>query len=130
MCILTVSKYEFLPQKYLGLSTIEVKRYADIGLPAVYEAASHSKYAHQSYLVFEWLEEIEFAKSGEDALRLIREAERFGIGLVQMKRGDDGVWRFLHILEPEVRDPSPEECNEFIQERFTAEHARIRAAVS
>ena len=92
LSILTISRYEFLPMIDLELTTVEVKRYSDIGTRAIFEAASHSKYAHQSYLAYEWLDNQTSPQPGPLLEAVQREAERFGIGLIRMTQQAGSKW--------------------------------------
>lgn len=119
----------FVPSKILEVTTVEAKRYEDIGVPAVFEAASHSKFGHQAYLAAEWLEDFQMDESPErDVQDVIKEARRFGIGLLQMKR-DGAAWKVDEILEPVRKNPDPTDCSEFIEQIFEKYHKQLRGAM-
>jgi len=128
--ILTVSRYEFLPTKDIEVTTVEAKRYSDATPQAVFETASQSKFAHQAYLVIEWLEETDMDDSEKESIkRILKEAQRFGVGIIQMKNVS-GRWDFREILEPERQKPDPDDCNTFIEQNFKQYHPQIRAALA
>lgn len=127
--ILTVSSYQFLPTKQMELTTIEAKRYRDATPQAVFETASQSKVSHQSYLVIEWLGETDLDESDNvNAKRILSEAQRFGIGIIQMKK-NRGDWKFREILDPKRQDPDPDDCNWFIGQNFKQYHQQIFGAL-
>jgi hypothetical protein len=128
--ILTVTSYQFLPTKQIEVTTIEAKKYYDATPQAVFETASQSKFAHQSYLVIEWREETDLEDSDNvNVMRILNEARRFGIGIIQMKQNDHGGWDFREILDPQKRIPDPDECNTFIERAFRPHHKQILGAL-
>lgn len=129
VAILTVSGYQFLPTKVVEVTTIEAKRYGDATPQAVFETASHNKFAHQAYLVLEWLEETDMDDiDNENVKRILKEAQRFGIGIIQMKNSR-GRWDFRDIQEPQRREPEPDDCDTFIEQNFKPYHRQIRGAL-
>lgn len=127
--VLTVSGYDFIPQRVLELSTVEAKKYADIGTRAVFETVSHSKFGHQAFSAFEWLEEPDMDdSSNEDVKEVFKEARRFGIGIIQMRRADK-EWDIDIVLDPMRHDPDPADCNRFIEQNFVEAHKQIRSAI-
>lgn len=129
VAILTVSSYQFLPTRQIEVTTIEAKRYSDATPQAVFETASHSKFSHQAYLVIEWLEETNMDDiDNENIKRILKEAQRFGIGIIQMKN-NHGRWDFRDILDPQRREPDPDDCNTFIEQNFKPYHRQILGAL-
>jgi hypothetical protein len=127
--ILTVTKYQFLPTKLVEVTTIEAKRYGDATPQAVFETASHSKFAHQSYLIIEWLEDTNIDDTdNENVKRILKEAQRFGIGIIQMKN-NRGKWEFRDMLDPQRHEPEPEDCNTFIEQNFKPFHKQIQGSL-
>lgn len=128
--ILTISRYQFLPTKQVEVTMVEAKKYGHATLQAVFETASQGKFAHRAYLVIEWLEETDMDQTrDENVTRILKEARRFGVGIMQMKKKEDGQWDFREVLEAERREPEPDECNTFIEQCFKQFHQQIRAAV-
>lgn len=73
-----VSTYELIPKPTVEVTSFEVKRYNEaLDLSNVYEAASHSRWTHYSYLVIEDTK----SKPLEPEPRFLRELSRFGVGL-------------------------------------------------
>jgi len=130
LSILTVSRYDFVPERVLEVTTIEAKRFPDIGPRAVFETASHSKYGHQAYLALEWPEKEDVDDSpDEDVQEVIKEARRFGIGLIQMRKDAGGEWDVDIIIDPVRREPDPADCSGFIEQVFKDKHTQIRHAI-
>ena len=127
--ILTISRYDFVPERVLEVTTVEAKRYPDIGPRAVFETASHSRFGHQAYLALEWPEKQNLDDSpDEDVQEVIKESRRFGIGIIQMRRVT-GEWDISIILEPVRREPDPADCSGFIGQVFKENHKQIRHAI-
>ncbi|TFG08531.1 hypothetical protein EU538_06955 [Candidatus Thorarchaeota archaeon] len=127
--ILTIMKYDFVPSVNLEVITADVWKHGTLVLEAVYETKSHSIYSHRSYLVFEWIKDVDFERSGRDARIILGEAKRLGIGLIEMRPVDEDKWDFRTILDPELNHPELGELNSFIDLRFKDDHTRIRGAI-
>jgi hypothetical protein len=131
LSLVTVASAEFfVPSKTLEVTTVEVKRYPDLDVVAVFEAASHGKFGHQSYLAVEWLESEDMDKPGSSkvATDVLKEAERFGVGVLQMRQREHS-WEVQEVLEPRRSLPDPEECSGFIERVFEEYHKQIRNAI-
>lgn len=128
--ILTIAGYDFIPEQVLELTTVEAKRYDEIGPRAVFETVSHSKFGHQAYLAIEWLDETDIDDSPDENMKeVVREAQRFGIGLIQMKKSEPNKWKCEIVLDPQRREPDPVDCNRFIEQNFVEHHKTIRRAI-
>ena len=131
LAIVTIASAEFfVPSKTLEVTTVEVKRYSELDVVAVFEAASHGKFGHQSYLAVEWLEEKDMDKpeASSIATDVMKEAQRFGVGVLQMRpRGSE--WDVQEVLEPHRNVPDPEDCSGFIEQVFEDHHKQIRNAI-
>jgi hypothetical protein len=128
--VLTVSAYDFIPERVLELTTVEAKKYADIGTRAVFETVSHSKFGHQAFLAFEWLDDVDMDdSSNEDVVEVFKESRRFGIGIMQMKMKEDKTWEIDIVLDSIRHDPEPADCNRFIEQNFAEYHKQIRSAI-
>lgn len=127
--VLTVSGYDFIPQRVIELTTVEAKRFADIGTRAVFETVSQSKFGHQAFLAFEWVKDEDMDdSSSEDVKEVFKEARRFGIGIIQMKKAEKD-WDIDIVLDPVRGDPDPADCNRFIEQNFAEDHKQIRSAI-
>ncbi len=49
-----VSNYPFQHIRKIRVISFEIKQYGKLDISYVFEAASHKRFAHESYLVFEW----------------------------------------------------------------------------
>ncbi len=131
LSIVTVAGAEFfVPNKNLEVTTVEVKRYNDIGVSAVFEAASHKKFGHQSYVALEWLEptDMDKADSSDVASDVLREARQFEVGVLQL-RYKNAALDIQEILEPIRKNPDPSECSAFIERNFKDYTKLIAAAL-
>jgi len=131
LSVVTVATSEFfIPPKTLEVTTVEVKRYSDISVVAVFEAASHGKFGHQSYVAVEWLGPEDIDKS-EDPLAkaLLKEARRFGVGVIQMRPENGAGWNIDERLEPDRLNPDPRDCSQFVEENFEDYARALRNAM-
>jgi hypothetical protein len=131
LSIVTVATSEFfVPSKTLEVTTVEVKRYPDISVVAVFEAASHRKFGHQCYVAVEWLETDDMDSSGDGsvAYSLLREARNFGVGVLQM-RPKSGTWDITEALAADRKNPEPQVCSQFIEEQFSDKAKELRIAI-
>jgi hypothetical protein len=69
----------------------------------VFEAASHSRFAHEGYLVLEWVEK-DFSIDDPRLDQVIRECRRFGIGLMTLEKHYSS-YRIHTRLEAHRREP-------------------------
>jgi hypothetical protein len=84
-----VSRYEWLPDIAVEVSTYEVKQAADAkDLEIVYETAAHGRWAHRASLVVEQSGDTEPVPQP-----IVEELRRFRLGLYAMRRRPDGPKR-------------------------------------
>jgi hypothetical protein len=109
--LVSVGNYTYVPGKILEVITFEVKPEDAYGLEGVYETASHSVFAHKSYLALhlpEHQDETDFLE------RLEKEAVHFGVGLVTF--GDPAKFDTFEVrVEPVHKIPSPRDTNDFLR---------------
>jgi hypothetical protein len=109
--LVSVGNYTYIPGKSLEVTTFEVKPEDAYSVEGVYETASHSAFANESYLALHMREEIE----PEILERLEKEAVRFGVGLVTF--GDPANWDSFDVrVEAEHKIPSPRDVNDFLNQ--------------
>ena len=109
-----VSTYELIPRPTIEVSSFEVKRYNDaLDLSSVYEAASHSRWAHYAYLVVE----DSASKSLTPSPRFQQELSRYGVGLLKMSRVD-ATYQIKEDVEPIRQSPSDADLNEMLEQFF------------
>jgi len=119
--LVQVNRFDYITMPQIEASSFEVKRYEDaVNIDSVYEAASHSRWVHSSWLVAEDSE----TNPRQFSDRFRTELERFGVGLMTMKKVDN-KYRFTVVLDPEYRSPEPKEMDEFLQYFFMEEGGRV-----
>ena len=111
----TVANFEYLPGASVEVSTYEIKRYGEADkIESVYEAAAHGRWAHRASLVVE-----SFADESPVSASVMAEVQRLGLGLYVVSHRPEG--RGLaprEVLQPEAREPDPENLDELLQDFF------------
>jgi hypothetical protein len=108
-----VNRFEYLPGCTLDVTTFEVKRYKDAeDLASVFEAAAHTRWANNAYLVIE-------VPDPEDPIaeRITSELARFHIGLLTIYR-KNGSFECDEKLEPIRQNPDPKEQDTLLKMFF------------
>jgi hypothetical protein len=116
-----VSRFEFLPQRSVQVSSFEVKRYQNADLSSVYEAASHQRWAHYAYLVIIIPEKTTPISENIDA-----EASRFGVGLMIAYREDSSGYVIETKAEPKRQNPDPKDLDRMIADYFSDDEKTLR----
>ena len=124
-----VNRFMMLPQRNCQVTSFEIKRAGEFGLPSVYETTAHQRWTHYSYLVLEVAnEETELAED------LVSECARFGIGL--MKAFQDVKTKDYvldEILHPHRQNPEPKEVDkmliDFFRELDESEEQKFKDAI-
>ena len=117
-----VSTYDLVPNPDVEVTSYEVKRYSDaLDLANVYEAASHSRWTHFTYLVVENLEPQPLVLSE----RFERELVRYGVGLIKMLK-QNGAYKFEETLEPQMQEPEPKDLDELLKTFFADDAKNLR----
>lgn len=109
-----VTTYEYLRQRDVVVTTYEIKRYTpQMDNSWVFEAASHSKGAHHSYLVVETIEE---KVTDEPPEELFPDLRQFGIGFGWLYlNSKTKEYEFNEVLEPDRKQPIPEDENNLLK---------------
>lgn len=116
--LVALRSYPFIPGKTIEVITFEIKPWYYLGVEGVFETASHSAFAHRSYLMIHAPQTIEDLEPYE---RVARESERFGVGLVTFE--DPANWDTYNIrLDAEHSAPDPSAMCEFISQQLTREN--------
>jgi hypothetical protein len=121
VCQVSVRNLRYLGQKVVEVTTFEIKT-SDCDVRAVYEALSHSRRAHRSYLAI-YLP----ADNGEIQERLDRikvECARSGVGLLLFAKPGD-LSTFVTVVEPRANWVDLSEVDEFISTQI-ADKEKIR----
>jgi hypothetical protein len=120
VALAVVKTYQHIPGKSLELVTFEIKPAGAFGIEGVFETASHSSYAHRSYLAL-------YTPKGapltdhDNRERLERECTRFGVGLWTFEDPKD--WDTFDILvEPTFHPPDPGSTDDFIFGQLSKEN--------
>jgi len=117
-----VNTYELVPHPDVEVSSYEVKRYGDASnLSSVFEAASHSRWAHFTYLVVEDSETAPLALSE----RFEQELLRYDVGLIKMFK-HDGSYKFVEDLEPSFQPPESKDLDELLKGFFASDGKNLR----
>jgi hypothetical protein len=116
--LVAVRTYQFTPGKRLEVITFEIKPSVDSALEGVYEALAHSAFAHRSFLA---VDQREFKGEGEvPNERIIQECTRHGVGYIAFEDVVD--YNTYDIICPaKLRDPDPEEVDNFIKKQISPE---------
>ncbi|MEW6411973.1 MAG: hypothetical protein AB1483_05800 [Candidatus Zixiibacteriota bacterium] len=118
--VISVRTYEFIPGKILDVTTFEIKPANDLDVKGVFEAASHSRFAHKSYLAVHLPDG---KKESDDFKNLQKECERFGVGFIYFEKSDD--WTTWEIVtDPDRKNPAPEEVDRFISTQMSKENQK------
>ncbi len=117
--------YSYVPGKFLEVITIEVKPAGIWDISGVFEAASHSSFANQSFLLIH-------CPDGRSEVppkhleRLEKECLRFGIGLglfADPEKYESYDWR----VDADRRQPDPGETDQFIEKQLSKENKLLIA---
>ena len=105
--------YEYL-RTDVAVTTYEIKRYSSpMDNTWVFEAASHSKGAHYSYLV---MENSKKARTDEPPTELYADLRQFGVGVGWLYLNPEtNEYEFEQILEPVRKIPDPENENDLLE---------------
>ena len=123
--VVTVDTYAYVPGKFIEVITYEIKTAENWNVSGVFEAASHSRFATQTYLLIH-TPEGPGSVPEEQLIRLQEECARFGIGLgfCQDPLSYD---TYDFVVEPERRQPDPAEMNRFITQQLTEANKNLIA---
>lgn len=114
--VVRIKEYDFAPEKEFTVVGYEIKQHDDMDdTKGVFEAASHSKFCHECYLVIETSEE-EANESQEPPEKLRSDLKRFGVGfgwLYRQKTGKD--YFFVPLWDPVPRPPNPGDESQLLE---------------
>ena len=98
----------------MDVITFEIKPDDNYGIESVFETASQSVFAHQSYLC---IHVILGKPETEEFDKIIRQCELFGVGLIVFETPND--WEtYETVVDPKRREPDPYEVNSFIKQQI------------
>jgi hypothetical protein len=116
---LAIKKYPYVPMPKMTVITFEVKKELDaFNVYGVFEAVSHSKFAHRAYYCFEHTDD-SFEKRPE-VQRILQEASVNGIGILRLKFADQSKQSLVvnEVLEARERTPEAATLNNLIDAFF------------
>ena len=117
-----VSRFDVLPQRSIEVKTFEIKRFTNTDLTSVYEAASHQRWAHHTYLVIEIPD-----KNTPMPEYLTTESARFGVGLLKMYTKHGGAeYELEEVVGPKRQDPDPKELDGMLVDFFSYSAKELR----
>lgn len=118
-----VSRFDVLPQRSVEVSTFEIKRFSDLtDLASVYEAASHQRWAHYTYLV---VEVPDIAHPIPEYL--ITEAARFGVGLLKIYVDSASkAYELEEVVGLKRQNPEPKELDRMLSDFFSYSQKDLR----
>jgi hypothetical protein len=117
-----VSTYQYVPGKFVDVTTFEVKDETNINVTAVYEALAHLRAGTRGYVL------AVIPSASRDGLSKIiedtaNEASRHGIGLIVAGKVDDyDAWEFR--VEAVRSEPDPSRLDEFIETQILDENKK------
>ena len=123
VCQVSLRKLRYLGQKVVEVTTFEIKT-GDCDVRAVYEALSHSRRAHRSYLAIYLPTATENADVQERMDRIKAECARSGVGLLRFASPGD-LSTFVTVVEPRANWVDLSEVDEFISTQI-ADKDKIR----
>ena len=116
--LVEVNKFEYLIIPQVDATSFEVKKYDDAAqIDSIYEAASHARWVNSSWLVAEDSD----VKPLKFSRRFMDELERFGVGLITIKKTPNKGWEVVVQEEARYDAPVPSQLNEFLQNFFAEE---------
>jgi hypothetical protein len=126
--VIGYSKYEYTPGVVRDIETFELKRDVSIAemIKAVFETASHSRFATKSYLAVRRSENMD----PEDLSRIESECQRFQIGFLLFAEADNDYENWDWRVEPVRKEPDPIEVEEFVNSQISKQgQASLRAGM-
>lgn len=110
LCQLTVTNFEYLPSATVELASFELKRATDARkLESVYEAAAHGRWATKANLVIEvGSREVDLAPE------VLRDADRFGLGVYKVWFTPDGRLSAQQLLQGRPQSPDDSDLDDLI----------------
>jgi len=124
--VVAVDTYAYVPGRFLEVITYEVKAAGAWSVAGVFEAASHSRFATQTYLLIHAPKGTESLPE-EDFERLQKECARFQIGL-GLFRDPASYDTYDFLVDPERRQPDPADMDRFISQQLSDANKRQLAA--
>jgi hypothetical protein len=118
--VLSMRTFRHLAGKHYDVWTFEIKPFNQVDVTGVFEAASHSRCANRSFVMFHVINGESESENVSTLNRCVEEARRFGVGLITFADpGDFGTWDVR--VEAPRHEPDPEVLEEFIATQLSEE---------
>ena len=107
---IAIECYRHLRKIDVTVTTYEVKQFPNWTVAAVYEAASHHRFAHEAYVVLEWPNGVEFSLTDPTYKlnQIARECRRHHVGLATLHPWYKS-YRLRIRIEPDPKAPEDED---------------------
>jgi hypothetical protein len=118
--VVAIEQYPRLRTKRVTVTTYEIKQFPKFDTAAVFETASHHRFAHEAWVVLEWPKDVQFSLTSPafKVDQLARECRRFGIGLATM-HPHYSSYRLRERIEPEPRVAAEEDVEAWLEYVFS-----------
>lgn len=120
----SIRSLQILRSHKVLVTTYELKQWKRWNVEAVFEAASHRRFAHESYVVLEWAKDVPV----EGLEEIISACGRFGVGLITLHPRYNS-FRYVIQLEAEPNVASEDYVEEYLSYVF-ARDSKKEAAFS
>ena len=110
--VVSVKTYSYVPGRFLQVFTFEIKPAGYLDVAWVYEAASHSRFSHKTFLCLHLPDG--YDKDDVTLRRLEEECARFGLGLMYFENPVDSE-SYETLIDPIGKNPPPEQIDDFIR---------------
>lgn len=109
---ISVDVYPRIRHRRVIVTTYEVKQWMRWSVDAVFEAASHARFGHESVVVLEWPDKV-FSIEDPRIEGVVRECRRFEVGLATLEPYYSH-YRLQIRLEPQYREPTMRDLDEWL----------------
>jgi hypothetical protein len=106
---ISIRNFPVLRSHKVLVTTFELKQWNKWNVDAVFEAASHRRFAHEAYVVLEWAKDVPV----EGLEEITSACGRFGVGLVTLHPYYSS-FRYIVQLDAEPNAPSEDYVDEYL----------------
>jgi hypothetical protein len=117
---IAIENYRHLRKVRVTVTTYEVKHFWHWNVGVVFEAASQHRFSHESHVVLEWPNGVEFSLTDPTYKidQIARECQRFGVGLATLHPHYNS-YRLYPRLEPQPSTPDDEDVEAWLDYAFS-----------
>jgi len=128
IAVLAVTSYKYPPNRIFEIITFEIKASDRVSVHGVFEALSHQQFSHRSFVLYcisQPDDEPELdLESHPEGTRILQTARKYGIGVIVAT--DVADWETWYTyLEPEYKQPDPEQSDLFVSTCFDEEDHQL-----